>query len=279
MTPVMGLQPCRVQEAGTVLDTGAVCGLPKAAPTLGANLLPTQGELVLLPGNRVALVTGEHSHQGHTWHKALLVFRTPRRASPASPSRAPCNLEDVLSLLHPLLFPLPLLVSCSWLCSLSRLRVLSCHRWGAADKSKQPEPGTRAPALPSLGALVALSLAMASPEAAGGRQSPRALLSPGGSSPFPMPFQDGHKEAVGEGVCGRGTEAALCPREGSQSSAGPGREGVHQPVAWDKGQGSAPQPTMPQPTMSPPHLKSEPCSCSTACTTSSFSSRCREQVE
>lgn len=143
-------------------------------------------------------------------------------------------------------------MSRSWLHSLSGLWVLlSCHRWGAADKSKQPKPGTRAPALPSLGALVALSLAMASPEAAGGRQSPQALLSPGGSSPFPMPLQDSYKEAVGEGVCGRGTEAALCPGEGSQSSAGPGREGMHQPVAWDKGQGSALQPFMLQPTASP----------------------------
>lgn len=220
---------------------------------------------------------------------------------PASPSWALCSPKNVVSLLHPLLFPLPLLRSCSWLHSLSMLWVLlSCRRQGAVDKSKQPEPCTLGPAhhstvTPTLASHTCYRQAPPSslllshgspppprpPEAAGGRQSPpQALVSPGGSSPFPMPLQDSHKEAMGECICRRGAEAALCPGEGSKSSAGPGREGVHQPEAWGKGQGRALQrPALCLPPPRQTHLKAEPHSCSTACTTSSFSSQCSEQVE
>lgn len=118
------------------------------------------------------------------------------------------------------------------------------------------------------------------PGTAGGRQSPpQPLLSPGGSSPFLAPLQDSHKEALGERVCRRGTEAALRPREGTESSAGPARESIHQPEARGRGQGRAPQHPAPPPAPCLVHLKAEPCSCSVACTTSSFSSRCSEQVE
>lgn len=65
---------------------------------------------------------------------------------PTSPSWALCGPKHIISLRHSLLFPLPLLGSCSWLCPLAVLWVFSCRRQGAADKSKQPEPCTPGPA-------------------------------------------------------------------------------------------------------------------------------------
>lgn len=46
-----------------------------------------------------------------------------------------------------------------------------------------------------------------------------------------------------------------------------------------KGVSTKPCPYSPPGSLSQTHLKAEPHSCSTACTTSSFSSWCREQVE
>lgn len=83
---------------------------------------------------------------------------------------------------------------------------------------------------------------------------------------------------MGEGLCRGSTEAALRSREGSVSSARPGWEGRHQPVAWKRGQHQT-LPYSPPSSLNQTHLKAEPHSCSTAWTTSSFSSWCREQVE
>lgn len=59
---------------------------------------------------------------------------------PTIPSWALRSPKTVVSLLYPLLFPLPLLGSCSWLCSLAMLQGgSSSHRQRPVDKSKGPE--------------------------------------------------------------------------------------------------------------------------------------------
>lgn len=205
---------------------------------------------------------------------------------PTRPSCAGLCPKNV-SLFHQLLFLFPLFGSGTWLRSLSWLWALLGHcRQQAVDKSKQPEPHL---AVPQFSALCFHSH-IPSPPPQGAQSadpghgalrsswSPQRPLSPGSSSPFFAPLQHSHEEAVGEGLCRGSTEAALCSREGSESSAGPGWEGSHQPAAQKKSQHQTLSYSLPG-SLSQTHLKAEPHFCSTACTTSSFSSWCREQVE
>lgn len=166
---------------------------------------------------------------------------------PASPSWALCSPKNVVSLLHPLLFPLPLLRSCSWLHSLSMLWVLlSCRRQGAVDKSKQPEPCTLGPAhhstvTPTLASHTcyrqappsSLLLSHGSPPPPpapqklleAGRAPPRPSSHLGAAVPFPCRSRTATKKpwvSVSAGEARRqlsAPEKAASPRQGQEGKA------------------------------------------------------------
>lgn len=159
---------------------------------------------------------------------------------PASPSWALCSPKNVVSLLHLLLFPLPLLRSCSWLYSLSMLWVLlSCRRQGAADKSKQPEPCTLGPAhhstiTPTLAshacyrqALPSLLPSDGSPPRSCWRKAepPRPSSHLGAAVPFPWRSRTATKKpwvSVSAGEARRqlsAPEKAASPRQGQEGKA------------------------------------------------------------